>query len=84
MAIGIDPGGTSAAVLATRPPSRTLTTSASSHTNAYGPASNGRLRQAATTSSSSAHILETCDLLIPSSPIARAMSSTRLVDTPST
>ena len=84
MAVGIDPGATSVAVLTTRPPSRTLTTKASSHTKAYGPASSGRLRQAATTSSSSAHILETWLLLMPSMPIARAMSSTRLVDTPST
>ena len=75
---------TSTAVVQTRPPSRTFIDSASIHTNGYGPASRGLLRQAATASSSSAQIRETCDLEIPSSPIARATSSTRRVDTPST
>jgi hypothetical protein len=75
---------TSTAVLHTRPPSRTFMLNASTHTNPYGPASSGRLRHASTTSSSSAQIRDTCDLEIPSSPIARATSSTRRVDTPST
>jgi hypothetical protein len=84
MPSALTPVATSAAVLTTRPCSRTLTTSASSHTNPYGPASNGRFRHAATTSSSSAHTRLTCDLEMPSKPIARATSSTRRVDTPST
>jgi hypothetical protein len=57
---------------------------ASTQTKGYGPASSGRLRQAATTSSSSAQIRDTRDLETPSSPIDRATSSTRRVDTPST
>ena len=64
----LTPVATSAAVLTTRPCSRTLTTSASSHPNAYGPASNGRFRHPATTSSSSAHTRLTCDLEMPSKP----------------
>jgi hypothetical protein len=75
---------TSAAVLTTRPTSRTLMISASSHTNTYGPASNGRLRQAATSSSSSAQTRETWDLDRLVMPMAWAMSSTRRVETPST
>jgi hypothetical protein len=57
---------------------------ASIHTNRYGPVSKGRLRQAATSSSSSPQIRDTWLLEMPSMPSCRAMSSTRRVETPST
>src|SRR5205823_9866012 len=53
----------------------------SSHRHGPSPAS-GRSRKACTRSSISLHSLETCDLLIPDSPIACTRSSTRRVDTP--
>ena len=84
VAVGVDPVATRAAVLTTRPASRTLMTSASSHTNTCGPASNGRLRHAATSSSSSPQTRETWDLDRLVMPMAWAMSSTRRVETPST
>ena len=71
-------------MLTTRPASRTLTTRASSHTNAYGPASSGRFRHAATSSSSSPQTRETCDFDRLVMPMAWAMSSTLRVETPST
>jgi hypothetical protein len=78
------PVATSTAVFWMRPASRTFIASASIHTKAYGPAFRGRSRQAATVSSSWAQMRLTWLLLMPSTPIALATSSTRRVDTPST
>ena len=84
MPVGVDTGATSAAVLTTRPRLADLDDQRIQPTNTYGPASNGRLRHAATSSSSSAQTRETWDFDRLVMPIAWAMSSTRRVDTPST
>src|SRR6201987_2070184 len=64
-----------------RPPSRCFRYVAPSHRYGHSPA-NGRSRKAWTRSSISLQSLETCDLLIPDSPIACTRSSTRRVETP--
>jgi hypothetical protein len=69
--------------LTVRPPSRTLSTSASAATNVYGPASNGRVRNASTWASRSLAIADTWlldSLVIPS---VSTSFSIRRVDTPS-
>ncbi len=76
------PVATMTATLTTRPFSRTFITSASAATNVYGPASRGRVRNAATWASSSLAISETWDLLSPVIPKVRTSLSIRRVLTP--
>ncbi len=71
------------ATFTTRPVSRTFITSASAATNVYGPASRGRVRNAATCSSRSRAISDTCDLDSPVIPNVRTSLSIRRVLTPS-
>jgi len=69
--------------LTVRPASRTLTVRASIHTNVYGPASSGRLRNASTCASRCWAISDTCDLDNCATPSCSTSFSTRRVDTPS-
>jgi hypothetical protein len=69
--------------LTVRPPSRTFWVSASIQMKVYGPPSRRRDWKPSTSSSSSAAITLTCDLLRPVTPIAAASFSTRRVETPS-
>ena len=79
----LTPVAISACTLTTRPASRTLSTSASAARNRYGPASSGRLRNAATWTSRSAAIAETCDFDSRVIPNDSTSFSIRLVETPS-
>jgi hypothetical protein len=65
-----------------RPSSRTLCVSASNHTNVYGPASSGRLRNVSTWASSCLAISDTCDSGSPVMPRVSASFSTRRAGTP--
>jgi hypothetical protein len=79
----LTPTAISACTLTVRPPSRTLTVNASHHTNVYGPASSGRLRNASTCASRYCAISETCDLDRRAMPSCSTSFSSRRVDTPS-
>jgi hypothetical protein len=73
----------SACTFTVRPPSRTFWVIASIQQNAYGPASSGRDRKLATSSSSSAAITLTWDLDSFVTPRDSASFSTLRVLTPS-
>lgn len=80
----LTPVATRTTALTTRPCSRTFIVNASAATNVNGPASpSGRVRNAATCSSRSAAIRETCDLLSEVMPRLATSLSIRRVDTPS-
>jgi hypothetical protein len=78
----LTPTATSACTLTVRPASRTLMVSASIQTNVYGPASNGRCRNASTWASRCAAISDTCDFDSCATPSCSTSFSTRRVDTP--
>ena len=80
----LTPVATSTCTGTTRPPSRTLSTSASAATNVNGPASSSRrVRNCSTCSSSSLAITETCDFDRPVIPRVWTSLSIRRVETPS-
>jgi hypothetical protein len=80
----LTPVATSTTALTTRPFSRTFIVNASAATNVNGPTSpSGRVRNAATCSSRSAAIRETCDLDSDVIPKLVTNLSIRRVDTPS-
>jgi hypothetical protein len=82
--VGVDAGATSTTALTTRPCSRTFIVNASAATNVNGPDSpSGRVRNAATCSSNSAAIRETCDFDSEVIPSVATSLSIRRVDTPS-
>ena len=66
-----------------RPPSRTFNTTASAATKVYGPASNGRVRNASTWQSRSLAISDTCGFDNPVMPRVWTSFSILRVLTPS-
>ena len=79
----LTPVATITATLTTRPAPRTFIVNASAATNVYRPSCGGRVRHAATCSSRSFAMTDTCDFDRPVIPSVRTSLSIRRVLTPS-